>query len=159
MFTKILTPIQSTITDHVVFEKALALAKQHQARLMLLHVFSTEERNVTALPNPVLYQYPLVTDELMETYRQRWEETENHGLEMLKELADKAQAAGVTVEFSQNFGNVGRVICNLAKNWGADLIMIRQPDRSKLDELLLGGISSYVLHHAMCPVMTIPGDD
>ncbi|MEM9903707.1 MAG: universal stress protein [Cyanobacteria bacterium P01_D01_bin.44] len=155
MFTKILAPIQTMATDQVVFDKALAMAQQHQAGLMLLHVFSPEMRTPPALSNPALYNYPMVNDELMQAYRQRWEDTENQGLEMLKVLAEKAQAAGVSAEFSQNLGNVGHVICGMAENWGADLIVIRQPDRSKLDELFLGSISNYVLHHAACSVLTV----
>lgn len=156
MFSKILAPIQTTMTDQVVFDKALALAQQNQASLMLLHVISPEMRSTPVLPNPTLYRYPVITDELMQDYRQRWEGVEDQGLEMLKALTEKAEAAGVTTEFSQNVGNTGHVICHMADNWEADLIVIRQPDRSKLDELFLGSISNYVLHHASCPVMTVP---
>ena len=92
----------------------------------------------------------------MQGYRKRWEEFENQGLEMLKSLAKEAQAVGVEVEFSQNIGNTGHVICDMAETWQADLLVIRQPDRSKLDELFLGSISNYVLHHAICPVLAIP---
>ncbi|NEP16359.1 MAG: universal stress protein [Leptolyngbya sp. SIO4C1] len=159
MFTKILAPIQNRLTDQVVFDTALSLAQQTSARLMLLRVFSPEMRAAPALPNPTLYRYPMVTDELMLTYRQRWEDLENSGLEMLKQLSEQAQASGITVEFTQNFGNVGQVICEVGENWGADLIVTRQPDRSKLDELFLGSISNYVLHHASCPVLAIPQAD
>ncbi|MGD1856794.1 MAG: universal stress protein [Leptolyngbyaceae cyanobacterium] len=156
MFSKILAPIQTTMTDQVVFDQALALAQQNQASLMLLHVISPEMSSTPVIPNPELYRYPVITDELMQDYRKRWEDVEDQCLEMLKALAEKAEAAGVTAEFSQNVGNTGNVICRMADNWEADLILIRQPDRSKLDELFLGSISNYVLHHASCPVMTIP---
>ena len=156
MFSKILAPIQTTMTDQGVFDQALAIAQQNQADLMLLHVISPDMRSTPALPTPTLYRYPVITDELMQDYRQRWTDVENQGLEMLKALAEKAAAAGVKAEFSQNVGNTGHVICHMADNWEADLIVIRQPDRSKLDELFLGSISNYVLHHASCPVMTIP---
>lgn len=156
MFQKILVPIQSQATDQFVFEMALDLAKQNQASLMLLHVFAPEMKSSVALPSPTLYRYPLVTDELMQTYRQRWEETETHGLDMLKTMAQEAEKAGVKTEFSQNFGNIGHVICNMAHNWGADLIVVHQPNRSKLDELFLGSVSNYVVHHAPCTVLTLP---
>lgn len=156
MFTKILAPIQEIFTDRPVFDSALALAKQNQARLMLLHVFFPQAKAFPAMPNPTLYQYPMVTDELMKNYQQRWEETETQGLEMLKGLAEEAQAAGICVEFSQNLGSPDRVICHMAENWEADLIVIRQPDRSQLSEVFWGGISSYVLHHANCPVLAVP---
>ncbi|MEM1253872.1 MAG: universal stress protein [Cyanobacteria bacterium P01_H01_bin.21] len=155
MFSKILAPIQDTVTDQVVFEKALALAKQNDSSLMLLHVISSDMRSTPILPNPTLYRYPVITDELMQDYRQRWEDIETQGLNMLKALAEQAEAAGVTAEFSQNIGNTSDVICHLADNWDADLVVIRRPDRSKLDELFLGSISNYVLHHAACPVLTV----
>lgn len=155
MFKKILAPIQNVETDEAVFEQALALAKENTAGLMLLHVFTPSDPSLPGLPNPVLYRYPLVTDELMKGFQARWEETESQGLEMLKDLSDRAQAAGVTPEFSQNVGPVGSVVCHLADNWGADLVVIRQPDRSKLDELLLGSVSHYILHHAPCAVLTV----
>lgn len=157
MFTKILAPIQNLENDEVVFEQALTLAKEKQGTLMLLHVFPPNEQ-MPPLPNPVLYRYPMVTDELMKNYQQRWEETENEGLKMLKALSDRAEAAGIISEFSQNVGPVGPVVCAMAKNWGADLIVIRQPDRSKLEELLSGSNSHYVLHHAPCPVLTVHTD-
>ncbi len=152
MFSKILVPIQTPMTDQGVFDQALALAQQNQARLMLLHVIS---RDMKSTPPP-LYQYPVITDKLMQDYRQRWEELENQGLDMLKTLAEEAKAAGVEAEFSQNIGNTGHVICTMVDSWEADLIVIRQPDRSKLDELFLGSTSHYVLHHAPCPVLAIP---
>ncbi len=119
-------------------------------------VFSSEDKGQPAMPTPTMYRYPVVTDTLMEGYRNRWEEAENRGLEMLKALADKAATEGITAEFTLNLGSRGQVICKMAKNWEADLIVIRQPDRSKLDELLLGSVSNYVVHHAHCPVLTIP---
>ena len=120
---------------------------------MLLNVLSAGAS--PALPNPSLYRYPLVTDELMKNYQKKWADEESLGLKMLKSLSEQAKAAGVSAEFSQNFGNVGRVICHMAENWEADLIVIRRPDKSKMDELFLGSISNYVLHHAICPVLSV----
>ena len=156
MFSKILAPIQDTVSDQIVFDKALALAQQSQGGLMLLHVISDDVRSTPMLPNPTLYRYPVITDELMQDYRQRWEDIENQGLDMLKTLAQQAETAGVRAEFTQNVGSTGHVICHMADNWGADLVVIRQPDRSKLDEFFLGSISNYVVHHAPCPVLAIP---
>lgn len=156
MFSKILVPIQDMVADQIVFEQALVLAKQNQAGLMFLHVLSPEMRSTPSLPAPVLYNYPMVTDELMLDYRTRWENVETQGLELLKGLAAKAEAEGITAEFSQNVGNSGKLICSMAKTWGADLIMTQQPDRSKLDELFLGSVSRYVMHHAPCPILAIP---
>jgi nucleotide-binding universal stress UspA family protein len=156
MFHKILVPIQDAVLDRPTFDHALVLAQQAQGQMMLLHVLSPDDRTAPAMPNPVLYRYPMITDELMQGYRQHWEMAENEGLAMLKSLTETAQAAGVTPEFSQNLGDVRRVICKLARDWQADLIVIRQPNHSRLDELFLGSVSNYVVHHASCPVLTLP---
>lgn len=156
MFAKILTPIQNELSDRKVFDQALALARQNQSRLLLLHIISASPKSSLALPTPSLYQYPVITDELMKDYRRRWETMENQGLDMLKALAQEAEDRGVQTEFSQNVGGISQTICTMIKNWQADLVVIRQPDRSKLDELFLGSISNYVLHHSVCPVLTVP---
>lgn len=88
MFKKILARIQNLENDELMFEQALILAKENNAGLMLLHVFAPSDPSVPVLPNPVLYHYPLVTDELMKRFQSRWEERENQGLEMLKGLSD-----------------------------------------------------------------------
>ena len=122
---------------------------------MLLRALSPEARTTPNLPNPALYQYPVTTNELMRTYQKRWEEAESQGLEMLKRFAEEAELVSVSAEFSQNIGRAERVICTIAKDWQADLIVIRQPIHSKLDELFVGSVSNYVLHHAPCSILTV----
>jgi nucleotide-binding universal stress UspA family protein len=52
-------------------------------------------------------------------------------------------------------GDAGRTICETAKNYSADLIVIGRNQRSVLSEIFLGSTSNYVLHHAPCSVMVI----
>ncbi|MGP1384853.1 MAG: universal stress protein [Thainema sp.] len=47
----------------------------------------------------------------------------------------------------------------LAKNWGADLIMMGSHGRKGLNEMLLGSASNYVVHHATCSVMVVHEPD
>lgn len=47
------------------------------------------------------------------------------------------------------------MICELARNWNADLIILGRRGRTGLSELLLGSVSNYVLHHAPCSVLTV----
>lgn len=154
MFAKILVPIQSKEKDRFVFEKALTLAKQTQASLLLIHVFSPEDES-QPVPTPTLHNYPVVTDDLVRAYRMRWEEAENQGLEMLKALAKEAEIEGIVAEFTQNIGSRGQVICKMAEHWEADLVVVRQPGRSRLNELFLGSTGNYIVHHAHCPVLAV----
>ncbi|MBV8884555.1 MAG: universal stress protein [Chroococcidiopsidaceae cyanobacterium CP_BM_RX_35] len=158
MFNKILVAIDTSPTSKYVFDEGLSLAKSFQARLMLLHVLSAEE---AGMPNwlPLLgAEYGLVaSDAMIESYRRQWEAFEQQGLELLRSRTTAATNAGVNTEFTQHSGSPGRTICDSARTWGADLLVVGRRGRSGLSELLLGSVSNYVLHHAPCSVLVVQG--
>lgn len=77
------------------------------------------------------------------------------GIERLESYATETRARNITAEIFQNMGDAGRMICETAKNYSADLIVIGRNQRSVLSEIFLGSTSNYVLHHAPCSVMVI----
>ena len=158
MFNKILVAIDTSPISKYVFDEGLSLAKTFQAKLMLLHALSAEE---TGSPNwSVLlgtgYGF-VANDAIIESYRRQWEAFEQQGLELLRSRTTTAIDAGVEAEFMQQPGSPGRIICDLAQTWGADLLVMGRRGRSGLDELLLGSVSNYVLHHAPCSVLVVQG--
>jgi nucleotide-binding universal stress UspA family protein len=156
MLYKILVALDDSFMSRMVFDEALDLSRKTGASLMLLHVMTPEERNHPELPRSyVPYYYPIITDELLQQYQAEWEAAENRGLELLRSLAQ--EATGVAVEFTQNIGSPGRVICDLAKDWGATLIVTGRRGRTGLSELFLGSVSNYVIHHAPCSVFVVQG--
>ncbi len=156
MFHKILVAVDRSEMSRQVFEEALTLATQTQARLLLLHVLSSEEAGSPVLPmQSGLYYYPVLNTTAMATYQQQWEDFVQQGVDWLRSLAQEAEAVGVPVEFMQTPGNPGRVICQQAKNWEADLIILGRRGLSGLSELLMGSVSNYVLHRAACSVLTV----
>jgi nucleotide-binding universal stress UspA family protein len=156
MFHKILVAMDTSAISQDVFDEALSLAKAIKGRLLLLHVISAEEDGTLNMPIfPSLEYYPVVSDKTREIYRQEWQAFEKQGLELLRSRADEAIAAGVKTEFTQNIGIPGRAICDLARTWGADLIVMGRRGRSGLGELILGSVSNYVLHHAPCSVLAV----
>ncbi len=60
----------------------------------------------------------------------------------------KAHAAEAIVKD----GNPGKVIGSEAKEWRADLIVMGVPSHSKLQRMVTGNITQYVLNHASCSV-------
>jgi nucleotide-binding universal stress UspA family protein len=66
-----------------------------------------------------------------------------------------ANALNIKVEIFQSLGDAGRTICETAKNYAADLIVMGRNQKSMLSEIFLGSTSNYVLHHAPCSVMVI----
>lgn len=152
MFQRILVPINHDDTSHIIFNEAITLCKQIGASIMLLHVLSSELQE----PTLVSYSYPIITEEMMGRFRYQWEEVEKAGLDRLKELSEAAIAAGVTPEFTQSIGNPGQVICHVAKNWNADLIIMGRREKSALGELIMGSTSQFVTRHSSCAILLIP---
>lgn len=157
MFNKILVALDRGDMCANLFKKAVGLAKVTDAQLMLLSVLTPEaEDGLTKPATSGLDYYSLSMSEAMwEMYQANLERYEAEGLERLQGLTEKAQAAGVQTEFTQAFGSPGRAICDLARTWEADLIMVGTRGRQGISEMLLGSVSNYVTHHSPCSVVVM----
>lgn len=156
MFTKILVATDSSPMAEQIFDRALFLAKATQANMKLLHVLSAEENESPDLPQYVgLDYYFTMTETSWRNYREQWDAFKEERLQWLHTHAETARASGLSVEVEQACGSPGRIICQVAKTWGADLIVMGRRGRSGLSELLLGSVSNYVLHHAPCSVLAL----
>lgn len=156
MLDRILVALDHSDLSELIFERAVALAQATGARLMLLHVLSPDEEGSPGMPlYPHLSYSPSLDDAVWEVYRKRWDEFQERNIQLLNRYAGRAQDAGVAAETTQNPGVPGKTICDLARVWGADLILMGNRGRSGLSELLLGSVSNYVTHHAPCSVMLV----
>jgi nucleotide-binding universal stress UspA family protein len=151
MFHRILVAINDSRHEHMVFEQALSLAQLNQAELMMLHVLEPFSDNYLTGP------YQGFSQATWDIYIMKRQEQEDAMAAQFQTLKGIAIAAGITPEFSQNVGSPGKVICEIAKNWNADLIVLGRHGRSGFSELFLGSVSNYVLHHARCHVLTVQG--
>ena len=154
MFHKILVAIDGSETSHDVFKTALDIAKADNASLSLLHIVSFEEQNNLPIPMPTGLEYFQAADsDLLKIYREQWQNYKTKSLDLLKSLADRSANAGVITEFHQVAGGPGRKICEFAQSSNVDLIVMGHRGISGLNELLVGSVSNYVLHHAPCSVL------
>lgn len=158
MYDKILVAIDPSEMGQQIFEQGVCLATANNAEMMLLHVLSPLEDPYIS---PIFIQpdaiYPTVRSEPMDTYMQQWEKLKQERLDWLRSLTNTAINAGVKTGFTQNMGDAGRIICEVARSWPADLIILGRRGRAGLSEFFLGSVSNYVLHHAPCSVMVIQG--
>ena len=158
MYQKILVAVDQSETSQYVFEQGVFLAKASDAELMLLHVLSPLE---DPYHSPVFTQpdtiYPSVQTAPIESYIREWEELKKQRLDWLRSLSDTATNAGVKAGFTQNLGDAGRIICEVARNWPADLIIVGRRGRTGISEFLLGSVSNYALHHAPCSMLIVQG--
>ena len=155
MYKKILVAIDSTELSRQAFEQALSLAKAFNANLHLIHVLSplqAEYQDTASLAFSGAY-YPDET--LDEVLRERWENLEKIGLELLRSLCEEAIKEGVATEFTQQIGQIDQAIVEFAKNQNVDLLVVGSHGRKGLSEFFLGSVSNYVSHHVNCSVLLV----
>ena len=152
---KILVAIDDSQDSRLVFEEALKLAKQNNAKLMLLHILSTDVRDHSAFTRLIPYSADISRDELVKSYQEQHKACEKQGLATLRQLAQLARSEGVLVQFEQPIGNPRDLICYFAHTWQADLIVMGRRHHSWLSQWWTGSVSKQVLHHAPCPVQIV----
>ena len=163
MLNTILAAIDRSSANEKVFKEALSIAKANNAKLILLHVLSEEEPG-----SPVMSFYPSIGDNYHYThldpemnvmahrmYRQQWKAFEKEGLKILRSFANIAIASNVETEFTQITGHPSSTICEFARSCKADALAIGRRGYSGLQEMFLGSISNYVVHHAPCSVLLV----
>lgn len=153
MIDRILVAIERSPQNNIVFDSALSLAQKTDASLMLLQVLNEDEAGYPVLPTYIYY--PMVDDVGYEIYEKKLAEYKKSGIDFLENLTEKATDVGVKAEYSQLIGNPGRIICELANNWNADLILVGSRGLKGLKEMFLGSVSNYVTHHAPCSVLIV----
>ncbi len=156
MLQKILVALDRSSASKTIFQNALALAQATQAKLMLLHVLSSEDNGnpgFEAMTGVGYYQ--MLDIENIKQYQQRWKTYVDESLAELKSAADEANQAGILTEIQQLSGQPGHKICQVAQDWEAELIVVGRRGHSGLSELILGSVSNYVVHHATCSVFVV----
>jgi nucleotide-binding universal stress UspA family protein len=155
MFHKVVVALDYSDFSPSILDTAIALAKITDAQLKLVHVVSLEDGSGY---QPLVYAggfYSLVTEQQFDQYREAWTKFKKQNLDKLEADTEAAKAAGVSAESFQIDGSPGRSICEFAKSWGADLILMGRHGRTGISELFLGSVSNYVLHHSPCAVLTL----
>ena len=155
-FHQILVAIDQSNLCEAVFSQALNLADLNKAKLMLVHCINSEIVGESPITMPLemgLYS-PMVNtayENQNNIMQQRLEESKA----MLRRYCETATSRGITTEFDYKIGDPGQYLCQVARNWGADLIVLGRRGHKGLTEVFLGSVSNYVLHNAHCSVLVV----
>lgn len=159
MFKRILVAVdrESTMAAQVLAE-AQAVATAHQAEMHLVHVLS-----------PLRSGYPdsaymtidgalnAINLQNYELYQANWESIKQQSQAQLEIWIELSRERGIVATATQLVGDPGKAICTLAQDWSADLIVLGRRGMQGLGELLLGSVSSYVMHRSPCAVLVVQG--
>lgn len=149
MYQKILVAIDNSPIAQRVIDVALTLAKAVDGELMLLHVLSqsAEESPLSFAPYASSYSIDLI-----EKFQEDWKQYQQESLQKLEAWTEAANKAGIKSHIRQENGTPGPVICRIAREWEAELIIMGRRGHSMASELLLGSVSSYVIHRSHCSI-------
>ncbi|GIX03617.1 MAG: universal stress protein [Planctomycetaceae bacterium] len=135
-FRTILVPVDFSPVSETALEVAHALARDHQGRMVLLHV---------AIPPAPAHEVYVPPEELTRLAQQAREQLEHWAHKYLDVPTDTRVMAG----------EPGPAIVSLAGELSADLIVMGTHGRTGLMRLLMGSVAEWVLRHAPCPVLTV----
>ena len=156
VFNKIFVALDRSSQAPVIIEQALRLAQSGVSQLMLFHCldWDTEQR-----VNPLLGIGTLADVNMSGTlYKLHHESLQKDIAEVgdwLTTYRQDAASKNIPTEIDCKIGTPGSSICDRAKKWGADVIVIGRRGNSSLAELLLGSVSNYVVHRAHCSVLVV----
>ncbi len=157
-FKRIVVAINHSPLASIVFDRALHLAQHEGAHLTILHclvdipstAMPIESGSLSGLG---LYQTDLgfsqpLYDELLQSEIDR-------AKAWLEEYLQKAVAAKVSTDYQHHFGVPETIICQVATESNADLIVLGRHERSGIVEFFAGNVCDRVIHHATCSVLVV----
>lgn len=155
-YQKILAAIDLSAGKSLIFKKALTLAQQNQAQLVLLHcsplppVYSSSYINFLNSPSDWTVDLSLAEA----SQRQDAELAR----QQLQDLRQQATAVNIEAIPLLRFIDPSRGICDAVKDLGVDLVVVGRRGLSGISEILMGSVSSYVVHHVSCDVLIVQAD-
>lgn len=159
MFKRVLVAVdpESPIAQQV-WAEATAVALAHHAELHLVQVLSPPR---SGYPDPAYMPidgaFNAINLQNQDRYWANWEEVKQQSQDHLQEWAAAARRQGLSTTATQLVGEPGKAICSLAQDWSADLIVLGRRGIQGLGELILGSVSSYVMHRSPCAVLVVQG--
>ncbi len=157
MYSKIIAALDESQLSRKAFQQSLSLAKAFDAELMLVNVVSPLEARYQNTVSLIGSGYR--SDGTNEVAEAEWQALVANRLDYLQSLVNEAEDAGITTDLIQEIGQPAQQICESAKEWQADLIVIGSHGRKGLNELIIGSVSNYVSHHVPCAVLLVHQQD
>ena len=144
MFKRILVPIDGSPTGQSGLRTALALAREHKARVRLVHLAQV----VIGTPYP---PGGLLVGELYEALKR-------NGARLLARAAARCKERGIRCEQGLYVAMADRaagVILKEARRWRADLVVMGTHGRRGMKRLALGSDAEQVARNARVPVLLV----
>ena len=140
MFTNILVPVDGSDNSYRALDAALLFSEKLGSNITAVHVM--EQVPITHIGSEKLLS------EFLEAYKK-----ENQ--DILSKCSEIATQKGLTIKTLLLQGNPASVILDYSKQEKFDLLIMGSRGLGKFKELILGSVSSKIVHHSPCAVLLI----
>lgn len=140
MFTNILVPVDGSDNSYRALDAALLLSEKLGSNITVIHVM--EQVPITHIGSEKQL------NEFLQAYKK-----ENQ--EILSKCSEIAAQKGLTINTFLLEGNPASEILNFSKKEKFDLLIMGRRGLGKFKELILGSISSKIVHHSPSAVLLI----
>ena len=140
MFTNILVPIDGSDNSYRALDAALLLSEKLGSNITVIHVM--EEVPITHIGSEKML------NELLKAYKK-----ENQ--DILLKCTEIANQKVLTIKTILLQGNPASAILDYNKKEKFDLVIMGSRGLGKFKELILGSVSSKIVHHSPCAVLLI----
>jgi nucleotide-binding universal stress UspA family protein len=140
LFAKILVPVDGSDNSYRALDAALVLSEKLGSNITVIHVM--EEVPITHIGSEKLLK------ELLEAYKK-----ENQ--DILSKCSEIATQKGLTIKTFLLQGNPASVILDFSKKEKFDILIMGSRGLGKFKELILGSVTSKIVHHSPCAVLLI----
>ncbi|WP_416667777.1 universal stress protein [Egbenema bharatensis] len=157
-YQRILVAIDRSSQAPIVFEQALEQMQGNQACLMIAHTVRVESEISTGAFMGLGTIADVDTYNTMKRlHQERIQKQLDQAEEWLQSYYQQAIEQGIPTEVDCHAGEPAVWICELARTWNADLIVVGRRGHQGIKEIVLGSVSNYVIHHAPCSVLIVQG--
>ena len=140
MFTNVLVPVDGSDNSYRALDAALLLTEKLGSSITVVNVI--EQVPITHIESEKLLS------ELLEAYKR-----ENQ--EILSKCSNIATEKGLSIKTLLLQGNPASVILDYSKKEKFDLVIVGSRGMGKFKQLILGSVSSKIVHHSPCAILLI----
>ena len=140
MFTNVLVPVDGSDNSYRALDAALHLSEKLGSSITVVNVM--EQVPITHIGSEKLLS------ELLEAYKK-----ENQ--EILSKCSNIATEKGLSIKTLLLQGNPASVILDYSKKEKFDLVIMGSRGMGKFKQLILGSVSSKIVHHSPCAILLI----
>jgi nucleotide-binding universal stress UspA family protein len=139
-YNTILAAVDGSDVSKRAFRKAVLLAKDHNARLLLVHIIETRTTVTMGHFNQTILQ-----------------DNEKSAIAMLHEYKELAKKEGVkdVKEILDHGSPKVKIAKDVAKQHNVDLIVAGATGLNAVEHFLIGSVSEQITRHAACDVLIV----